>query len=158
MINEIEEFWSLIKSDDCQMQEEGFQKWYEFKKNRPEYVDGIKKKLSNDFYHTYNKMSFHDFQLCDIKYSHNPPSKSTIELLLYDYHETYGKNLYYSLVYSAVSSYTIDIKSTKYAISWGNDIFEDMDEGLLKHRILCSDNISIDIVFKKIRLKRLKAS
>ena len=158
MQSEIEVFWPMLNSEDFQVQEKGFQKWTEFVQNHPCYFESIKKHLTKHFCEVYQKMRFHDFHVQDIEYHSNPPKMTEVRLFIYDYHEDHSKNLYFTITYRNVSKYSINVESTQYAISWGYDIFEILENGLLKHRILCSDRTSIEIVFKTINIVKSKPS
>jgi hypothetical protein len=79
-----------------------------------------------------------------------------VSLLLHDYHEDYGKDLYFVLVYRNVRACRLSLEPTNYAINWARDIFEDIGDGYLLHRIMCSDDIRIDIEFSDVSLSAPK--
>lgn len=158
MISEIDEFWSLISSDNEEIQEEGFQKWAVFKQKNPNYMDNIKSKFSKHFYSVYQKYNFHDFRVLDIVCSYKLGKKSEIALTLYDYHKDYGKDLYFSITYRDIYEHTINANNTTYGLIWNIAIFEVLEENKLKHRILCCDGANIDITFKTVSIKKLKSA
>ena len=157
MENEIGNFWEMLCSDNQEIQENGFRKWDEFKQRNPYYFDDIKKKLSKGFLKTYSKINLHDFYVLNLNWCIQPLKSTEIKLLLYDYHEDYGKDLYFNMIYRKVSEYSFNAKYAEPAMTWGNDIFESTEGGMLKHRILFCNGTNIEIVFKTISLVKLKA-
>jgi len=157
-MNAIEKFWAMIYSGDEEIREEGFDKWSEFNQNNPKYMETIKENFSKKFYEEYQGKVLHDFHVLnvDILCNTRPPRKTEIKLLIYDFHEEYGKDLYFYLRYTGVKSYSFHSPDMDIEASWYGDIFEVTADGMLKHRIALINDACIEITFKNIRMVKAK--
>ena len=153
-MNEIEKFWVMICSDNEGIREEGFDKWREFDKNNPRYLETIRENFSKTFYNEYQEKTLHDFHILNIETLCNtrPPRKTEIKLLLHDFYEEYGKDLYFYLIYGGVQSYVLYSPNTGTEASWYKDIFEVTENNMLKHRIALIGDAYIEVTFKSIRI------
>lgn len=118
----------------------------------------MKDRFTKIFYKTYCSKVLHDFNLLNIEVKGNtmPARKSEVRLLLYDVYEDYGKDVYFYLVYRDVQEYSINVPRTGTELPWYLDIFEEIDENMLKHRISLTGNGYIEITFKSISMIRVK--
>lgn len=158
MNSEIEEFWTMMQSTNDSIHNAGYRLWQEFAIKNPQYFTSLKEQIPKRFCETYQKLKLHDFRVLDIGCHSKQHRMTEIRLLLYDYHEDYGKNLFFNMIYQGVGEYYFSVKSTEFAMSWGYDIFEPLENGMLKHRILCSDRTSMEIAFKTISLIKVENS
>jgi len=157
MNNKVDQFWSMMDADDQDVQDEGFKKWFEFVGEHTQYVDTFKDYLPKRFYEIYRKTNFHDFKIIDVSYFSKPPRMTWVKLLIYDYFEDYGKDLYYNLVYRDVKEFQLSVSTTANNITWGYDILELIDSSnILRHRIKFSDGASMNVVSKTINLIKAK--
>lgn len=152
MKKEIDKFWSMIQSDNYFIQKIGFKKWDYFEKKYPDYSINLRRKLLKDFYSIYKKVNFHDFHIIDINCDFNVFQQSEIKLHLYDFHEDYDRNLRLWLIYRGVSNYSLNISSSKFAMTWGNDIFYTKSKEEYVHKIIFSDSSNINIAFKEVNV------
>lgn len=148
------EYWTMMNSKDKEIRETGIKRWQESTKVYAEYFNSIKNKLPKGFLKTYDKINFHDFQLSEINIKGQFDKDMEISLLLYDYYEDYGKDVYYQIIYSKVSKYMCDIYS-EYGLGWGYDEFELHENGIWEHRIICSNGAELEIAFKRIKVKKI---
>ena len=153
MKSEISTFWTMLQSDDELIHDEGYRLSYEFARKNPQYFQSIKKWLPKKFVSTYEKINFHDFHILNIEYYSSPPKKSKIRMVTHDYHEEYGKDMIFDFVYRDIKEYSCFITSALLPINWSRDIFEILDNGLIMHRILCSNRVFFDITAKSIEIK-----
>ena len=122
--NQIADFWSMLCSDDENIRSDGQYQWTQFFHDNRDYFENTLIILPNNFAQIYRNVNFHDFQILDIHIKPKHNLKSTITMLLYDFHEEYGKDNIYKIIYEDVSNYSINIKSTESRLNWANDIFE----------------------------------
>ena len=158
MNGEISEFWAMVTSDDIQTKESGLQKWKEFNGNNPQYFEWASEKLPKGFAKDYKKINPHDFQILQIQFDGHLSRGAVLKLFVYDFHEDYGKDIFYEIVYRGVKGHAMTVCNTEYRLTWGYDIFDICDNGLWIHRILCADGASIEVTFKSISIKKQKSS
>lgn len=156
--SEIEDFWVMENSEDADIRMEGALKWAEFSKKHPHYFEDIKHNFTNEFHEIYKKIKFHDFRIDKIHYDLGVNSgHPTVDMVLFDYHEDYEKDLYFKFTYNNVKEYSINAQETQSHLDWNADIFECVDGDFIKHRILCHGG-SIVIVFKNITVEKLDSA
>lgn len=151
----IDEFWQLVISEDNKLQEKGFEKWQLFQKKYPDYDDKIKFALSPDFYAVYSSTNFHDCDIVGINCELNRKNKKRIKIYLYDWFNNYGDDVYFIITYDNIYQYTININNVEPVISWNNDIIEVVDNYKIRHRILLTDNSTIDIMCKTVGITKI---
>lgn len=155
--SEIEEFWVMENSEDADIRMEGSQKWAEFSKEYPHYFESIMHNFTNKFCEVYKEIKFHDFRIDKIHYALDESSgHPTIDMVIFDYHEDYEKDFYLKFTYNDVKAYSINVQETQSHLAWNADIFEIMDDGFIKHRILCHGG-SIVIIFKNIKVEQMES-
>lgn len=157
-MSEIEKFWRMINTDDLKTSEAGYKKWKEYEQKYPHHFENIKEKFSKKFYKTFGKLILHDFLVVNINTSYNPiySKKSEVRLLLYDYFEEYGKDIYFNLTYRNVETCVLHLPSIHSDLSWYDDIFEEIENNRLKHRIALINDAYIEITFKTISITKVK--
>ena len=157
-MSEIEKFWKIVRVDDFEVRSEGLDEWSEFERKNPKHFENMKNRFTKIFYKTYSGKVLHDFNVLDIEIKCNtmPARKSEIRILIYDVYEDYGKDVYFYLVYRDVQAYAINIPRPNLETPWYLDIFEEIDEDTLKHRISLTGNGYIEITFKTISMIRVK--
>lgn len=150
MNDKIEEFWSLIISENELLNEKGWKKWDEFNELYPNYTDIFKSYLENDSYLMYTSINFHDFDIIEVNCSLDRKKAKEVSICIFDYFNDYKKNLFIRITYTNVVKYMADVKDIIYSVSWNNDIFEILDDKKIKHRILLSNGSSIEIVCESV--------
>lgn len=147
----IEEIWNNISSDNIEIQNKGYEQWDKLIENK--YFDFISEKLPSCFSLEYQKINLHDFKVIEIKYFYKKKNQMCVEVILFDYYNDYGENLYYKITYSEVKEYTLNFMDLKHSLMWGNDIFEIINEKVFKHRVMLSDGNFYIIMFKDIKME-----
>lgn len=137
--SKIEEFWSMLCSEDEQIQYEGQCKRMQFFLENEDYFRRTNGLLPKDFAQIYKNMSFHDFQILEFHLDERQRHGAVVSIVVYDFHEDYGKNVIFKIVYEGVEEHSITINSNNHRLNWAYDIFEHCENGLWVHRIMCSD-------------------
>jgi len=142
-----------MQSKDNLIHDEGYRLWQEFATKNPQYFESIKEYLPKKFVSIYEKVNFQDFNILNIEYISIPPKKSAIRMITKDYHNENGKNMLFDFTYYNVKECSCYIASTQFPINWSYDMFKIMENGLIMHRILCSNRAYFDITAKSIEIR-----
>ena len=110
------------------------------------------KNFSANFREVYEKMSFHDFVLLSVnsKFDGNE-----VIITLYNQHNEFNGTKFYELMYKDVQRFNCSLSKSELPIEWMWDEFTKFDDStLFGHRIICTDDGMIEIVFSTISIKR----
>lgn len=144
------EYWNMINSENEETRIIGEKKWDEGAAQYSSYFNTIQGELPKRFLTLYKKYhGFHDVGILSINIENIGHSKSEIEIKLEN-----G----YIISYKGVVGYTINVPKDKDWISdimwWGYSEFELLDNKLWENRLLFDLDSTMEIVFKKIMVKK----
>ena len=151
----IEDFWDKLKSSDDSVHDEGYRLWREYASMAPNYIESLKEYLPKRFAMKYADMNFHDFHILGVTYVPKQESKAMVRIVMNDYFNEYGKDMFYELLYTDVIQYSCHVPFVSNQVSWSYDIFESCGKGRFMHRILCSNRCWFDILARSIEIKVL---
>lgn len=151
----IGKYWEMINTPDREIRKEGMRKWDEGDKAYYEYFQTIESKIPKGYLKQYYKThGFHDYVMSGTKITNVKEGEIKVEFML-----THGDEVYL-LTYSKVESIKIDIPEDHHYrfgfLEWGYSELELRGNGTWETRILFNFNCEIDIVFKRVSVKKLK--
>ena len=151
----IGKYWVMSNSTDPQVREEGKKKWIETAKKYGDYYMSIKNKLPKGFLKAYeSNYWFHDFHFNHINILDIDRYSSSVEFSISHEDTTY------ILTFCKVKKMLFDIQTANTwlmgKLTWGYSEFELNSDGTWIIRILCDFVCELEIVFKRVRISKVK--